>query len=94
MQRLTNKYLKKCSPVESFIVFDSENIGLRNSLSLSNFFDSDKECLNPILEQNFYTVLMLNFLARWQDEKKNIICSEIKDFDSAIELILHQKGIP
>jgi hypothetical protein len=33
-------------------------------LSLSNFFDSDKECLNPILEQNFYTVLMSNFLAR------------------------------
>ncbi len=30
-------------------------------------------------------------MARW---KKNIIYSEIKDFDSAIEFILHQKGIP
>ncbi len=50
--------------------FDSENIGLRHSLSLSKKFDRDNERLNPILEHIFYTVLMSNFLARWQDGKK------------------------
>ena len=50
--------------------FDSENIGLKYSLSLSNFFDSDNECLNSILECIFQTVLMSNFIARWQDGKK------------------------
>jgi hypothetical protein len=52
--------------------FDSENIGLRHSLSLSKKFDRDNEHLNPILQHIFYTVLMSNFLARWQDGKKNI----------------------
>ncbi len=50
--------------------FDSENIGLRHSLSLSKKFDRDNEHLNPILQHIFYTVLMSNFLARWQDGKK------------------------
>ncbi len=50
--------------------FDSENIGLRHSLSLSKKFDRDNERLYSILQHIFYTVLMSNFLARWQYGKK------------------------
>jgi hypothetical protein len=43
------------------------------SLSLSKKFDRDNERLNSILQHIFYTVQMSNFLARWQDEKKQHI---------------------
>jgi hypothetical protein len=33
--------------------FDSDNTGFRHSLSLSKKFDSDNECLNPLLEHIF-----------------------------------------
>ncbi len=68
-------------------------VHLRHSLSLSNFFDSDKECLNTILEQIFRLCLCRTFLLDGR-MKKNIICPKIKEFVSAIVFILHQKGIP
>ncbi len=42
--------------------FDSDKIELRPPWSLTKKFDSDNGCLNPVLEQTFYTVLMSNFL--------------------------------
>ncbi len=67
--------------------FDSENIGLRRSLSLSKKFDSDNERLNPILRHIFELSCLI---AGW---KKTNICTGKKDFDSDIVFILHQKGI-
>ncbi len=50
---------------------DSDNIELKQSLSLSNFFDNDNDCFNSIWEQSFWTVLMPNFLAQQQGGTKN-----------------------
>ena len=74
--------------------FDSDNIGLRRSLSLSKKFDSDKERINPIFTTYFLdgaNVELSRLIAGW---KKNNIRTGKKDFDSDIVFILHQKGIP
>ncbi len=70
-------------------------------LSLSNLFDissqffvGEKGGLSSVVAQIFKTVLMSNFLVRYQGRKKNNIGPETKVFYTAVEFIQHQEGIP
>ena len=62
-------------------------------MSLSNFFDSDKECLNPILEPNFYTVLYVELSCSLAGSKKKHMGGQQKNFISDIVFFQHQDGM-